>query len=173
MRLLLWASLLLVFVACNSSNTAVDSNGSTVTRIGTEVGNRAPDFTLLDTSGKALSLSQLRGQVVLLDFWASWCAPCIAQLPAMKTVLAKYRDQGFIILGVSSDFTTAAWKSYIGREGLDWRHVYDAGDPSGAFATYNVRAIPQTYLLDRDGVIVQAGLHGDQLDTAIQSVLKK
>jgi peroxiredoxin len=170
MRTLLFLCLLLTLGACADTGTPVTP---TVVRVGTALGDLAPDFTLLDTSGNPLTLSQLRGKVVLLDFWASWCIPCRVQLPDFRTVQEKYRDRGFIIVGISSDFSIEAWKEYIRSEDLDWLHVYDSKDSLSPYIRYDVTGIPRTWLLDRDGFVVRSGLHGNQLDTAVAAVLQE
>lgn len=137
-------------------------------------GKPAPDFTLKDQNGKVVRLSDYRGKVVYLDFWASWCEPCLRVLPDLKQTWAEYRDEDFVILGVSLDYTEDEWKSFIAAEKMDWVQTFDdGGSRDGALQVYQVRAIPQTYLLDRDGVLVKANLHGDALRDSIDIYLSK
>jgi peroxiredoxin len=143
--------------------------------IGTSVGDQAPDFTLPDTSGAPVSLAKYRGKVVLLDFWASWCGPCLVKLPDVRSIWEKYRDRDFVILSVSVDYTTAAWKAFIAKEHLDWVHVYDDQKSLyGAIARYNVGGIPDMYLIDREGKVASSRMYTgrSEMEAAIEAALK-
>lgn len=144
--------------------------------VGIEVGNQAPDFALPTHDGKSLSLKSLRGKVVLMDFWASWCPPCQEGVPALRNLHAKYKDKGFTIMGISFDWEQADWKNYINANGMTWNHVYGGYDFTNGFGpvskTYNVSGIPQTILLDKYGTIIARGIYGDELDKAIAEATK-
>ncbi|MCB0794684.1 MAG: TlpA family protein disulfide reductase [Flavobacteriales bacterium] len=129
------------------------------------VGGEAPDFTQQTPEGNSLSLSQLRGQVVLIDFWASWCKPCRMENPNVKRVYDKYHSKGFEILGVSLDRTKQAWVNAIEQDGLPWKHVSDLGFWNNAAAqAYGVSSIPFTVLVDKDGKVLDKGLRGQALE---------
>lgn len=133
------------------------------------IGQPAPEFSLTDMQGKPFALSKLRGNIVLIDFWASWCKPCRMENPNMVATYKKYRNKPFKIVGVSLDRAEASWREAIRADGLNWQHVWDQG---GAVATnYAVSSIPATFLLDKDGKILAKNLRGDALEAKLKEVL--
>ena len=135
------------------------------------VSKPAPDFRVMDTRGEELSLEQYRGQVVLLDFWATWCGPCIAEMPNVKQTYAKHRDRNFQIIGISLDSSIAPLEAYIQREGIEWRQYLDStGQISGL---YNVRAIPSTFLIDGAGIVRRVNLRGLALESAVAELVRE
>ena len=135
------------------------------------VNKRAPDFRVMDTRGEELTLAQYRGQVVLLDFWATWCGPCIAEMPNVKLAYAKHRDRKFQIIGISLDSSIAPLEAYIQREGIEWRQYLDStGQISGL---YGVRAIPSTFLIDGSGIVRRVNLRGLALETAVAALVRE
>lgn len=142
-------------------------------RLKTAVGAKAPNFTLQTPKGDTLSLEDLKGQYVLVDFWASWCRPCRAVNPYLVSVYNQYKDKGIEFLGVSLDKTKPKWEAAIAQDGLTWKHVSDLrGWQSYAAKLYGVNSIPANILLDKNGVIVAKNLHGVYLGKKIDSVLK-
>lgn len=130
----------------------------------TAIGVLAPDFTMNDPAGNPISLSSLRGKVVLIDFWASWCAPCRQENPNVVKLYEKYNANGFEIIGVSLDRTKEEWVKAIADDHLSWVHVSDLQFwQNTAARLYSVSAIPQTYLLDQEGKIIAKGLRSEQL----------
>jgi len=139
-----------------------------------EVGGQAPDFTLNTPEGEALSLKDLRGKVVLLDFWASWCGPCRQENPRVVKLFNKYKDKGFDILGISLDSKKERWVQAIKKDKLIWHHVSDLkGWQNEVAQAYGVRAIPQTILLDREGKIIARDLRGPPLESKLKEALRK
>ena len=135
------------------------------------VNQPAPDFRVMDTMGEELTLEQYRGQVVLLDFWATWCGPCIAEMPNVKLAYAKHRDRKFQIIGISLDSSIAPLEAYIQREGIEWRQYLDStGQISGL---YNVRAIPSTFLIDGIGIVRRVNLRGLALESAVSELVRE
>ena len=129
------------------------------------------DFQVTGLEGEALSLSQYRGQIVLLDFWATWCGPCIAEMPNVKATYAKYKNQKFEIIGISLDRSTAPLEAYIASEGITWRQYWDNGGRISNM--YNVRAIPSTFLIDGAGIIRQVNLRGTALEMAVAELVRE
>ncbi len=139
----------------------------------TAVGKVAPEITLPDTSGTPVSLSSLKGKVVLIDFWASWCGPCRQENPNVVQTYRKYKDKGFEIFGVSLDDNGGKWRSAIAEDGIFWTHVSDLqGWSSSAARLYAVTGIPATFLIDREGKIVAKNLRGKKLEEKVAEILR-
>jgi thiol-disulfide isomerase/thioredoxin len=131
----------------------------------------APDLVGPTPEGTNYSLHGMRGKVVLLDFWASWCGPCRKENPNVKAAYEKYKDKGFDVLGVSLDKTKDAWVNAIAQDGLPWHHISDLkGWQSDHAAMYSVTSIPQTLLIDRDGKIIERNLRGPALDEKLKQI---
>jgi thiol-disulfide isomerase/thioredoxin len=136
-------------------------------------GSVAPDFTLNTPEGKPLALSSLRGKIVMIDFWASWCGPCRKENPNVYKVYKKFHDKGFDILAVSLDDEKGKWLAAIEKDGLPWHHVSDLkGWDSEAAKLYGVDAIPFTVLLDKEGKIIGKGLRGSELEDKLEELFK-
>jgi len=141
-------------------------------------GKPAPEFTAKDPDDKDISLSSLRGKVVLLDFWASWCIPCIASIPSMKELYNKYKDKGFEILGVSDDSKADAWKKCIEKNSIPWKNVIDRFPkppapfgPAEIITLYACHYLPTTILIDKNGIIIAKNLHDKELEEKIKENL--
>ncbi|HAH24676.1 MAG TPA: alkyl hydroperoxide reductase [Prolixibacteraceae bacterium] len=139
----------------------------------TAIGALAPDFTMNDPEGKPIALSSLRGKVVLIDFWASWCGPCRKENPNVVKLYQKYHGKGFEILGVSLDKSKDEWMKAIQQDQLSWLHVSDLQFwQNTAARLYSVNSIPQSFLLDKDGKIIAKGLNSEQLDAKLNEMLQ-
>lgn len=138
------------------------------------MGGIAPDFTLETPEGEPISLYSIKSKVKILDFWASWCAPCRAENPNVKKVYEKYHDAGLEILSVSLDNKKERWIEAIKQDGLPWIHVSDLlGWECVAAKLYDIRGIPRVIVLDEDNRIVATGLRGKELDECVSKVLLK
>ena len=132
------------------------------------VGSEAPDFSQQDPNGTTIALSSLRGKVVLIDFWASWCKPCRMENPNVKRVYEKYHNKGFEILGVSLDRDKNSWTGAIQQDGLPWLHVSDLQFWNNAAAQqYGISSIPFTVLVDKDGKVIDKNLRGPALEAKL------
>ncbi len=123
--------------------------------IGTQVGQRAPEFTLESLDGDPVSLSSYRGQVVILDFWASWCSPCRASMPTLHSLWKSVADQGVVMIGVSLDRTAGDARTFLKNYGYaDMIALYQSPSAAQAVARqYGVLGIPRTLVIDQEGVI--------------------
>lgn len=132
----------------------------------------APEIDLPDPSGKNIALSSLKGKVVLIDFWASWCGPCRKEMPNVVAAYKKYKSKGFEIYGVSLDKDMSAWVNAIKKDGITWIQVSDLKywDCVAAKA-YNIQGIPFTVLLDKEGKVIAKDLRGDALDAKLKEIL--
>ena len=135
-------------------------------------GKEALDFMQPKLDGKPLRLSDLRGKVVLLDFWASWCGPCRRENPNVVKIYNKYKDAGFTVMSVSLDKDKNAWQEAIKRDNLSWtNHVSDLKAWSNEAAQlYKVTGIPFTVLIDKEGKIIKTNVRGEELEVLLKNV---
>lgn len=140
----------------------------------TSIGASAPDFTINTIEGNEFTLSSLQGKYVLVDFWASWCQPCMKEMPNVIEQYKKYSDKGFEIVGISLDRQESPWKKAITDNEMNWIHAWDMADPSKQGETakaYNVQSIPSTFLLDKEGKIIEKNLRGEELAAKLAELL--
>lgn len=137
------------------------------------IGSLAPEISLPNTKDSMVHLSSLRGKVVLIDFWASWCAPCRYANPGVQKLYKKYKDSGFEVYAVSIDSKKPAWVKAIRQDRLTYTQVNDpAGWYSKVTEAYFVEEIPTSFLLDKNGKIVAVDAEGATLDKLVNSLLK-
>ena len=130
--------------------------------------------TASDLSGSPISLAQYKGKVVLMDFWATWCGPCVGEMPNVIAAYSKYHAQGFDVVGISLDQDKSALTGFIASNKMPWRQVFDGkGWGSAVPNQYGVKAIPFGLLIGRDGKIAAVDVRGPALTTAIEKALAK
>ena len=134
----------------------------------------APEISANNPDGKPIKLSDLRGKIVLIDFWASWCAPCRKENPTIVKLYEKYKDKDFTILSVSLDQDIINWRGAIKIDGLKWpNHISDLkGWGSAVISSYNFNAIPYTVLVNKEGKIIGEDLRGIELEQKIAEIIK-
>lgn len=147
--------------------------GETITKLlKTAIGSPAPSFSGPTPEGQTLALSDVKGKVVLVDFWAGWCKPCRLENPNIVSVYQDYKDKGFNVLGVSLDRKDSDWKNAIAADGLEWNHISNLQyfqDPIAQL--YQVNAIPAAFLLDENGIIIAKNLRGAALREKVAELL--
>jgi thiol-disulfide isomerase/thioredoxin len=149
-------------------------------KLGTDIGNKAPELIGKTPTGETLKLSDTKGKLVLLDFWAGWCGPCRRENPNVVSAFNEFKDKkftngsSFTVFSVSLDKTADMWKKAIADDKLAWPyHISDLQYWSSKHAAiYGVRSIPSNFLIDENGIIVAKNLRGPQLAMALQKYLK-
>ncbi|MFZ9761452.1 MAG: peroxiredoxin family protein [Candidatus Kapaibacteriota bacterium] len=120
-----------------------------------DIGSKAPDFTMNDINGNSFTLSSLKGKVVMIDFWATWCPPCVRSIPEAKSIWNAFKKQDFVLLGISLDKDLAVWSNYVKEQNMNWTHVADGLFWDNAAAVqYGVGSIPSVWILDKEGTII-------------------
>jgi peroxiredoxin len=136
------------------------------------IGAIAPDFVSTDTAGNNIDLKGYRGKYTLVEFWASWCAPCREESPTLVRLYNQYKDKGFTILSVSIDVNTTQWKNAIRQDGYTWGNICDLNGYGGPTAAlYTVTAIPNSFLLDKNGRIIAKNLRGTVLESKLAELM--
>lgn len=134
-----------------------------------QIGDKYVDFELNNVKGQKTKISELREKYTLIEFWASWCAPCRESNPALKKVYEKFHEKGFNIVGVSMDHTQEKWLKAIKEDSLPWDHILNEKGPWGDVATiYNIKGVPDNVLIDDKGIVIGRRLVVDDLKAKLE-----
>jgi peroxiredoxin len=139
---------------------------------GAQAGDEPPDFSAKDISGRTVKLSDLKGKVVLLDFWATWCPPCRVEIPNLLEIFRKFKDKDFILVSVSLDRDLQAARQFVKDKGMNWVHIIDSEAGQAIATLYQVEYIPATFVIGRKGKIEARQLRGEELKDKIAALLK-
>ncbi len=137
------------------------------------VGKTVPSFSAEDVQGKPVRSSDFRGKYVLIDFWATWCGPCVAELPRLQAAYQSYHADGLEIVGVSLDESKDAVLEFARARKVTWPQVHNAGASSDLVQAFGVSAIPATYLIDPQGTILRIDLRGQALEDTLARIFRK
>lgn len=158
--------MLLLIAGCKPPVETPDDGSSGV---GSSVGRKAPEIIATTIDGKPFRLSELKGKVVVLDFWATWCGPCVRAMPAMKRLHEKYKDQPFALIGISVDHEREPLSRFVSANGIGWPQIYDEDDIG---TRWGVDSIPRVFILDQDGVIrYLSPMTEAQIERAVKNLL--
>jgi thiol-disulfide isomerase/thioredoxin len=158
---------ILVIQGCTPSSQSITSDGQEATA-GVNEGESAPDFTLVDLEGNQVSLSDFRGKTVFINFWATWCPPCRAEMPEIEAVYQEYKDKGVVVIGVDILEPEDVVRQFVEQGGYSWTFVLDISGEVAA--NYRITAIPTSFFIDREGII-QAVNIGAMTKRAIENKL--
>jgi peroxiredoxin len=144
--------------------------------VGIEVGNAAPNFTMNNTEGKPVSLSQFKGKTVVIDFWATWCPPCRRSIPYVKESYEKFKNNNVEFIGISLDKQDGldGWKEYIKENQMNWVQVADGKFWDNDVAVrYGIESIPSMWVINRNGIIIGKNIAHDELDATITKAIQQ
>lgn len=154
------------------------SNPALVQRAGAELarlellGRAAPAFTAKDLDGKSLRSADLAGKYTLIDFWATWCGPCVTELPNIQSAYEKYHARGFDVIAVSLDETPQPLVDFVKARKLPWRQIHNATSDADLVAAFRVGSIPASFLVGPDGNVIRLELRGEALEKALETLIK-
>jgi len=134
----------------------------------------AKSFSLTTLKGEKIELDKLKGKVILLDFWATWCEPCVREIPFMKDLYKEFKGKNFILIGLNLDEKREDLEKFIKEKGINWSQIWIRPEPmNNILVSYQVKALPSTFLIDKKGVLRKINLRGESLKKAIENLIKE
>jgi peroxiredoxin len=131
-----------------------------------------PDFSATDITGQSVKLSDLKGKVVLLDFWATWCPPCRVEVPNLLEIYRQFKNKNFVLISISLDRDISLARQFVKEKEMNWLHIIDRESSSNIASLYEIEYIPATFIIDGKGKIVARNLRGAELKNSIADLLK-
>ena len=162
-----------------SDNLKNSSNGKNINRYlslnkNLKIGDKYVDFSMPNEKGELISLSDFEGKLILLDFWASWCGPCLEEYPALKNAYSEFSKNSFEIVSLSQDRSKNGWLKAIEKNELNWINLWNKnGNNADPYLIYGINGIPDNFLIDKNGIIVARNLRGEKIIETIKLNLKK
>jgi len=133
----------------------------------------AIDFEAVDINGKSIKLTEFKGKIVILDFWATWCPPCIKEIPNLKKIYSKYKDEDFEIISIALERKPKEHAlKFVSDKKMDWVHIIDKDKGREIATEYKIRYIPTMYVINKKGEIIESGIRGEKLGEKIAELLK-
>ena len=166
---LLFSYLMICQTDWGSSRMKKVIRNSSVKYSSIQIGQKAPDFSAQDQYGQSISLVNLKGKYILLDFWATWCAPCIEEIPNIEKAYEDFRGKGLVVIGINLDKNYRKFQDFIESRGTLYSEIHD--DKEEIVKAYGVYAIPSIFLVNDQGIIVRKGLRGKTLSDIIRREL--
>ena len=171
---ILFSVIIIVVLFCFLSCTKSEDVYTSVQKTGLKVGQFPPDFEAESLDGQTIKLSDYKGKVVLLDFWATWCPPCVHEMPSVVAAYNKYNSQGFEIIGISLDTNKEKLRNFINDNDVKWIQIFDRGSGDDSIASvYKINAIPTPILLDKEGKIFDKNARGSRLEQGIEELFNR
>ncbi len=137
-----------------------------------QAGGEPPDFSATDIAGQPVKLSDLKGKVVLLDFWATWCPPCRVEIPNLLEIYHQFKNSNFVLISVSLDRNIALARQFVKEKEMNWRHIISSESSGHIASLFEIEYIPATFIIDGKGKIVARNLRGAELKNTIANLLK-
>lgn len=159
-----------VHASIDGSEILLVKDEKAVEKGGHQVGLKAPNFTGTSISGKEIELAKMKGNIVFLDFWGTWCSPCVKEMPELKGIYEKYKTKNFKMIGIAYDDIESLTK-YVKENNIEWEQVIQSEEGKPIITSYNILGYPTTFLIDENGFIIGKGMRSQELDIKLEELL--